>query len=102
MAAYQVLSWHGIPTGVRAKADGEDKRQNLPLRFQAAVDAAATNTGNIGTKAYLAGWGWSEPQQMDGTASEVALAMAAQLENDYPPEKVKQLRLEIEAQLRPG
>ena len=62
MATYQILSWHGIPTGVKAKDTNEEKRENFPRRFQAAVDAVATATGNIGTKAYLAGWKWSQPR----------------------------------------
>ncbi len=99
MAKYQILSWHGIPTGIKAQDDEGERRENLPRRFQAAVDAAATNTGNIGTKAYLAGWQWSEPQQRDGTAGEVAGAVAAEIENDYSAERVKELRQEIEARL---
>ncbi len=99
MATYQILSWHGIPTGVRARGDGEDKRENLPIRFQAAVDAVATNTGNIGTKAYLAGWQWSKPVPREGTAADVASAVVIELETEYTPEKVKQIRQEIEARL---
>ena len=99
MATYQILSWHGIPTGVKAKDAVEEKRENLPIRFQAAVDAVATSTGNIGTKAYLAGWKWSKPEERDGTAVEVARTVATEVENTFSAERVKILRHEIEAQL---
>ena len=100
MATYQILSWHGIPTGVKAKDENEEKRVNLPRRFQVAVDDVATKTGNIGTKAYLAGWQWSAPLDQDGPAPEVANAVAARVENDYTAEKVKSLKQELEVSLQ--
>ena len=99
MATYQILSWHGVPTGVKAKDTDGEKRENLPLRFQAAVDAVATATGNIGTKAYLAGWQWSPPEERHGTAVEVVSAVAAEIEKEYSTERVKQLRHELETRL---
>ena len=100
MATYQILSWHGIPTGVKAKDANGEKRENLPLRFQAAVDAVATATGNIGTQAYLAGWQWSQAKEREGTAVDVAYAVTAEIENTFTAEKVKSLRQEIEARLK--
>ena len=100
MATYQILSWHGIPTGVKAKDANEEKRENLPIRFQAAVDEVATATGNIGTQAYLAGWQWSQPEERDGTAVQIAHAIAAEIKNSFTAEKVKSLRQEIEARLK--
>jgi len=99
MATYQTMSWHGIPTGVKANDGTKVKRENLPLRFQAAVDAAATNTGNMDTDAYLAGWKWSEPEERPGSAEEVARTVAAELEETYTAERVKALRREVEARL---
>ncbi len=99
MATYQILSWHSIPTGVKAKDDNEEKRINLPRRFQAAVDAVATKTGNVGTKAYLAGFHWSEPLDQEGTAADVANNVAANLEMKYTPETVKNLRQALETHL---
>jgi len=100
MATYQILSWHGIPTGVKANDDNEVKRVNLPDRFQVAVDAVATKTGNLGTKAYLAGWQWSKPADQDGTAVQVAGNVAAKIEIEYTAEKVKSLRQELEVRLQ--
>ena len=100
MAMYQTLSWHGIPTGVKAKDADEEKRETLPIRFQAAVDAAATATGNIGTQAYLAGWQWSQPEEREGTAVQVVRTISAEIEDTFNAEKVKSLRQEIEARLK--
>ena len=100
MATYQILSWQGIPTGVKAKDANGPKRQNLPIRFQAAVDAVATATGNIETQAYLAGWQWSQPEEREGTAVAVAQSIAAEIENTFTPEKIKNLRQEIETRLK--
>ena len=95
MATYQILTWHGIPTGVRARdADGM-ANEKLAIRFQAAVDAAATEAGHIGTKDYLAGWHWSTAVEHEGSADEVAQAIAATLEESYPPDRVKALRREV-------
>lgn len=99
MAQYRILSWHGIPTGVRAwDADGE-VRESLPQRFQVAVDAVATTTGRIGTQAYLAGWQWGAVKQQEGTAREVARAIADELVDAYSPDRVKSMRRELERSL---
>ncbi|RMF78871.1 MAG: hypothetical protein D6737_13300 [Chloroflexi bacterium] len=100
MTTYQMLTWHGIPTGVKAKDEHGEARQNLPIRFQAAVDAVATAVGHTETTAYLAGWQWSEPAERDGSAEEVARAVADELVAEYSPERIKALRHEIEQRLR--
>jgi len=100
MATYQILSWHGIPTGVKAKDENGEKRVNLARRFQVTVDDVATKTGNIGTKAYLSGWHWSEPVDQEGSAVQVAGDLAAQIEEEYTAEKVKSLRQELEISLQ--
>ncbi|MCZ7571719.1 MAG: virulence factor [Ardenticatenaceae bacterium] len=97
MARYQILSWHGIPTGVKAKDSDGEARENLPRRFQVAVDAVATATGRTGTKEYLAGWQWSDPLERPGTAREIAQAVATELAESYLPSRVKALCRNLEA-----
>ena len=99
MAHYQIMSWHGIPTGVKAEDAAGQTRETLPRRFQVAVDAVATATGRINTQDYLAGWYWSEPLEREGPAPEVAKLVAAELEQSFPPGRVKELRLELEQAL---
>ena len=99
MARFQVMAWHGIPTGVKAVDDYGQVRENLPRRFQIAIDAVATATGRVETKIYLAGWQWSDSEERDGTAQEVAKAVAAELEESYSPARVKALRRGLIQQL---
>jgi len=95
MATYQVLFWDGIPIGVKAADEDGQKRESLPLRFQAAVDAAATATGRTETRDYLAAWTWSEPAVRAGSAAEVATEIVAELEEAYPPVRIQEIRRQI-------
>lgn len=100
MAHYQILSWHGIPIGVKATDETESVREQLPPHFQVAVDAVATATGRIETTIYLAGWRWSEKVERAGSARQVAQAVAAELVRRFPPSELKTLRRELESSLQ--
>ena len=99
MARYRILYWHGIPTGVRAWDANGEVRESLPQRFQVAVDAVATATGRIGTQSYLAGWQWGAVKQQEGSAREVARAIADELVDAFSPDRVKSMRQELERSL---
>lgn len=99
MSTYEILTWHGIPTGVRATDTQGQVVEHLPLRFQVAVDAVAMKTGRTEDEAYLAGWQYSEPAERAGSATEVARAIAAELVAEYPPGRIKELCRTLESQL---
>lgn len=84
MATYQILYWFDIP--VQVKASVGRNRRTVPLadRFSEAVDAAAMAAGLIGSDAYTEQFRWGEAQERDGEAEEVAAAVAAALEAQYP------------------
>lgn len=84
MAEFQVLFWHDIPLQVRAGNRRNRVSFELAPRFQAAIDQAAMASGLIGTDEYLDGFHWSEIQERDGSAEEVAATVAAELEASYP------------------
>jgi hypothetical protein len=85
MASYQILYWHDIPAQVRAKGAGRDRVSvMLPQRFQEAIDNAAMSAGLIGSDEYSDAFRWSEPQEREGSAQEVASAVAAELEAQFP------------------
>lgn len=84
MATYQVLYWHGIPVQVRARDKGERASVELPPRFMAAVDKAAMASKSVDGESYTAGFQWGPRQKRDGTAEEVAAAVAAELDADHP------------------
>ena len=83
MATYQVLRWHEIPTQVKAEAGGEEVSLPLDNRLMEQVDEAATKRGLTGTDEYLDGWQWSEPEQREGSAAEVAQAVKEELEREF-------------------
>lgn len=84
MAEYQILSWHEFPAQLRVR-DGSDRiRVELPPRFQQHIDAEAMRRGLVGTDAYLEGWSWGPKTHRDGTAQEVADALAEELETHLP------------------
>lgn len=84
MATYQILFWHDIPSQVRAKGEGRERvGVALSQRFQEAIDNAAMAAGLIGQDAYTEAFRWSEPMFREGSAQEVAAAVAAELEAQY-------------------
>lgn len=92
MATYQVLRWGDIPAGVKAREDGGEVREQLPIRFQQAIDAVATATGRVANDTYLAGWTWDEPTERPGTAADVARAVAQELEAQLPADALRNLK----------
>jgi hypothetical protein len=83
MASYQVLYWHDIPSQVRAKDAGGRVSKQLPQRFQEAIDQAAMSAGLIGSDDYTEAFRWSAAEERDGSAEEVATAVAAELDAQH-------------------
>lgn len=96
MAEFQITYWRDIPSMVVAREGRRDRHKvELPARFQVAIDEAAMRAGAIGTDEYLAGWIRSDWQERAGNPQEVAEAVAAQLEADFPPRRMRQLLASI-------
>lgn len=84
MATYQVLYWHDIPSQVRARGDGRERASAaLSQRFQEAIDNAAMAAGVVGSDEYTDAFHWSDPIERDGSAADVAAAVAAELEAQH-------------------
>jgi hypothetical protein len=83
MASYQILYWHDIPVQVRAGGRRDRVSMALPDRFQEAVDNAAMRANLTGSDAYIEGFQWGERQERDGTAEQVAHAIAAELDAQF-------------------
>jgi hypothetical protein len=86
MAQYQVLYWRHIPLGVKATDLSGTVRENLPERFQRAVDQLAMQDGKTSTSAYTSMFHWSRPEECEGTAAEVAREVAAEIAAWWPDE----------------
>ena len=80
MALYQILYWQNIPSQIKAWDDADEIKLELAPRFMTRIDEAAQSQGLTSTDDYLAQWKWSEEQERDGTASEVAEAIKKELE----------------------
>ncbi len=83
MADYTILYWRDIPSMVEAREGRERKKIQLSDRFQVLIDAVAMQKGLVGTDAYIEEWRRGERQSRDGSAEEVAQAVAAELEAGY-------------------
>ena len=90
MPELTVISWREIPAQVTAGKGRQAARVQLSERFQEAIDAAAMRAGLIGTDTYLEQWRRDARPCGDDLEAEVAAA-AAQLERDYPDERLEQL-----------
>jgi len=82
MATYKILYWQEVPSQIKAD-DGFDE-VTLPLddRFQERIDALAARRNLQGSDDYLAQWRWSEDQERDGSAQEIAEAVKSELESE--------------------
>lgn len=85
---YHILYWRDIPSMVKGK-EGR-KRFSCPLdpRFMEAIDAAAMRTGDTNSDEYLEGWISSESIPMEGDGQECLNQAAAELEEQYPRERL--------------
>ena len=95
MAHLITLFWRDIPAQVIAESGRGRNRQQakieLPRRFAIAIDAAAKKDGADSTDDYLAEWRRSEPVPCGDDLDAEAAKLAADLEADYPAERVRQL-----------
>ena len=82
MATYKILYWQEIPSQIKAEDDVDDVTLPLDPRFMERIDQLAAQRGLQSTDDYLAQWRWSDEQEREGTAEEVARAVKLELEAD--------------------
>jgi hypothetical protein len=80
MATYRILYWQEVPSQIRAEDDNGDVSLQLPPKFMVRIDALAAARGLEGADDYLAQWRWSEEEEREGSAQEVADALCRELE----------------------
>lgn len=100
MATYQILTWHGIPAGVKVQDEGKKVSKHLPQRFQAAIDAVAMAAGLTDSAGYMAGWRYADPIERPGTIEEVTQAMVDELVAEYSTQKLKALSQDVAGRLK--
>lgn len=80
MATYKILYWQEIPTQFKVEDEVEDITVMLDDKFMKQVDIVAAKLGLQDADDYLAQWRWSDEEDRDGSAREVAEALKAELE----------------------
>jgi hypothetical protein len=80
MATYKVLYWQEVPSQIRAEDDEDEVTLPFAARFMERIDRLAVQRGLQDADTYLAQWKWSEEEERDGCAREVAEAVMAELE----------------------
>jgi len=92
---YQIIYWRDIPAQVKVKAGRERSGKPLSQRFTVAIDEAAMRAGLTESSDYLSQWRMSDWQEctpcMAREPAEVAEAVARELEEAYPPQRLRQL-----------
>lgn len=80
MARYKVLYWQEIPSQIKVEDDSDDLTLQMPDTFQERIDLMAARRGLQSTDDYLAQWKWSEEEEREGSAGQVAIAVRTELE----------------------
>lgn len=81
MAIYKILYWQEVPTQIKVEDDEDDLTVMLDDRFMKLIDILAAKRGLQESDDYLAQWKWSEEEEREGSAQEVANAVKAELES---------------------
>ncbi|HKE22365.1 MAG TPA: virulence factor [Bryobacteraceae bacterium] len=80
MATYKILYWQEVPSQIRAEDEADDVTVPLDPKFQERIDQLAMQRGLYGSEDYLDQWRWGDEQEREGSASEVAERVRAELE----------------------
>jgi hypothetical protein len=80
VATYKILYWKEIPTQIRVEDESDTVTAMMDDRFMKLVDAEAMKEGATDSDAFLAAWHWSEEEEREGSATEVAEALKAEIE----------------------
>ncbi len=91
MANLVVTYWRDIPSAVSVKLGRKEEKRMLDNRFMEAIDMAAMRDGATATDDYLADWRRGAPVAVSDDLAAEADRAKAQLETDYPQERIKQL-----------
>jgi len=84
MATYKILYWQEIPSQIKADDGADEVSLEMPSRFMERIDALAMKRGLADADDYLAQWHWSDEEEREGSAREVASAVQAELEAKWP------------------
>jgi hypothetical protein len=81
MANYKVLYWQEVPSQIKSEDALDEVTLQLAPRFMERIDQLAGQRGLQGSDDYLAQWRWSQEEEREGSAHDVAEAVKAELES---------------------
>ncbi len=84
MAKWNILYWQEIPSMVEVRDRSGTHKVQLSARFQELIDMAAMRRGLADGDAYLEAWHRQRQPEREGQGQELAEALAAELEAEYP------------------
>lgn len=88
----QIIYWRDIPAQIKLRtAERQRVSRPLPERFAVAIDEAAMRGGLTGSDDYLAQWRTTDWQNQEGEADAVADALVTEINNAYPPNRLRTL-----------
>ena len=88
MSEFQLTCWRDLPSLVVVR-DGDDvTKAQLAPRFQEAIDEAAMRLGDTGSEDYLMGWTRGDWTPAEGSPTEVADRVVAEIEDDWSVERL--------------
>ncbi|MDM8529285.1 virulence factor, partial [Anaerolineales bacterium HSG24] len=64
-------------------------RENLPTRFQEAVENASSQGGHSSAAAYTSMFKWGKEEQREGAAREVAASIVQELDETWDEEEAR-------------
>ena len=82
MATYKILYWQEVPSQIRAEDGADEITLPMPAKFLERIDQLALQRGLQASDDYLAQWRWSDEEERDGSAQEVAEAVKTELESE--------------------
>jgi CRISPR/Cas system CSM-associated protein Csm3 (group 7 of RAMP superfamily) len=91
MASLTIVYWRDIPAQVIVKKGRETAKVQLNERFEKAIDRAAMRANLRDTDSYLAEWRRAAGVDVSDELQVEADKAAAQLEADYPDDRLKAL-----------
>ena len=90
---YQIVYWRDIPAQIKVRQGGGRVSRQLTARFQEAIDEAAMRGQVTDADDYLAEWRSSEWQNSEEDGEKLADTLVAQIEAEYTPERLRDLKI---------
>lgn len=90
-SSVSTISWRDIPAQLTARSDGEQSKVLLHARFQHAIDRAAAVAGLTTTDDYVQEWRTASAPLTSGDVAAQLDQQCAELEGEYPRERLEAL-----------